>query len=152
MPYATVSDVQALDPNAKITMNSAVTRDDVVNYLHQVGAEVNGILAARGYAVPVPGTVVATYLATPPGGTQALPTFVASAVSPVAFDICRRLEAAGAHALLERGWPDSPLEQSAMAAWLSSRDMLKAGQLDLLDAPFNLAAKIASATAGASSL
>jgi hypothetical protein len=152
MPYATVSDVQALDPTAKITMNSAVTRDDVVNYLHQVGAEVNGILAARGYAVPVPPTSVTTYLATPPGGSMALATFAASAVSPVAFDICRRLEAAGAHALLERAWPGSPLEQSAMAAWLSSRDMLKAGTLDLPDAPFNLRARISSATAGATSL
>jgi hypothetical protein len=146
--YATVADVQALDPGAVINPNAPVTPNDVVRYLDGVGAELNGVLTGRGYSVPIPPTSVSTYLATPPGGSVALATFAASAVAPMSFEILRRLEAQGAHAQVERAWPNSPLEESAVAAWLAARNMLAAGTIDLPDASFNLTARIASATAG----
>jgi hypothetical protein len=150
--YATLSDLQALAPNLKLTMNSQVTREDAVSYLDQTGHELNGVLTARGYTVPIPPTHVVTSMATPPGGTVALPTWTASAVAPESFELLRRLEAQGGRAMLERAWPDSPTADAAEELWLKTRDMLAAGKIDLPDWRFRLSDWVASATAGASSL
>jgi hypothetical protein len=127
-PYATIADVEALDGALTYTLNSPVTKTDLGGFLAQTAAEIDGLLAGRGYAVPVPATAA------------------------VSRTIVSYYNALGADSLAQRAWPDSPRADAAEQAWRKARDMLAAGTVDLPDAPFNLAARIASATAGASSL
>lgn len=51
--YATVMDVQALTAPLTFTGSSLPSATQVVGFLDETGAVLDGILAARGYSVPV---------------------------------------------------------------------------------------------------
>jgi hypothetical protein len=125
--YASVGSIETLGGQV-LTMNTPVTRVDAETLLQETAAEIDGLFAGRGYTVPVP------------------------ASAPLSYTLAGHLNGLAADMLVQSAWPDSPRRELSERLWTAARDMLRSGELDLPDAPVSLAARVASATAGASSL
>lgn len=111
MSYATVADVDALDGAIHYTARTSVTDDDVAGFCVQTGAELDGILAALDYAVPVPASATRS------------------------FELMRLYNSYGADALAQQAWPDSPRRKSSMDLWKMTLKMLREATVQLPDAP-----------------
>lgn len=105
--YASVGSVEKLDGRITFTQQTPVTGSQVEQFILEVEAELEGILAAQDYVVPV-----AT------SATQA-------------YRLVGAYTALGADAKAQAAWPDSPRAESADKAWAAARKMLKDGQVQL---------------------
>jgi hypothetical protein len=56
--YASITHVEALNSQRSFTAVSQPNRDEVASLLELTAARLDGIVAARGYAVPVPASAV----------------------------------------------------------------------------------------------
>lgn len=111
MIYATLSHVAALAAKRVFTATSVPSATQVVMFLEHAQAEVDGILAGDGYAVPV--------------GTGA----------PVSLKLLERIVTLGAWAQVERSAQASTDAKEALAMWEAARKELVAGTVQLADAP-----------------
>ena len=107
MPYAVASQVEARNPKRVFTGSSLPATDQVTQYLVDTAAELDGILLARGYTVPV----------------------ATSATS--AHELMVNYNVLGAHFLAEQAAPTSDREESAQKAWENAKKMLKDGKIEL---------------------
>lgn len=124
--YAAVADVEALNTARAFTASSRPNTADVVGYLADTAAVLDGILVERGYVVPV------------------------SPVATAARQLLRHLNARGAYALAERAAAQSPHRDRAEEMWAEAQKMLHDGQLELAVASRDSSTSFARAPAGAS--
>jgi hypothetical protein len=124
-PYATVADVQRLEPLREFKANTQPNTAQVVALLEDVAAEIDGALAARKYKLPV----------------QA-----ASAGTPtLALRLLRRLNALGVRAQIQAG-AAATREGAAEDSWRAYQDALAAlrdGRTELPDAATDAAQQVA---------
>lgn len=124
--YATVIHVQALNTGRKITGTSKPSASQVVNYLDETGAVIDGILRQQGYALPI----------------------ASSATS--ALELLEHYNALGAGAYVEQAAPSSDDRyKQAMRTWESALKMLREGAMEL-DAAKDSAQSLPRANAVAS--
>jgi hypothetical protein len=109
--YATLSHVAALAAKRVFTATSIPNASQVVQFLEDAQAEVDGILAGDGYQVPVPTTAT------------------------IALGLLRRTVAIGAWAQVERSAQVAPDAKEALAMWEQARGELVKGTVQLADAP-----------------
>jgi hypothetical protein len=114
MGYASAADVERLDAALSFTPNSLPSRDDVTLMCEDVSAEIDGILAAQNYTVPVPTTAT------------------------VSFRLLRRFTALCANALAQRAAPDSPNAEAAEKACADCMKRLEDAKVVLPDATRDL--------------
>ncbi len=108
MSYATASDVLQQNTNrSAFTASSNPSLADVNRYLDLTAAELDGILRARGFAVPVP-------------------TTASSALSLLAYG-----NALGAAMLVEQGAPQSDRREDARVLYRDFKRMLESSDLGL---------------------
>lgn len=110
MAYATVADVQQLNTGRTFGASTKPTASQVMDYLEQTAAVLDGILRGQGYTVPVPTTA-----------TAALKTL-------------ELYNAQGAACLVEQGAPSTKPDRdgvSACAMWAQACKMLKSGAIEL---------------------
>lgn len=105
MAYATVSDVQARTRGRTISTTTKPTATDVIGYLEETAAVLDGLLLAQGYELP-------------PTATQAL-------------RLLEHYNAIGAWAMTERAAQVSPDEDAAEKAWAEAQKMLADGKISL---------------------
>ncbi|MGH2954881.1 MAG: hypothetical protein ACRD2Z_09745 [Thermoanaerobaculia bacterium] len=111
MAFATVADVHQLNTGrATYTASSKPTASQVIDWLEQTGAAIEGILRQRGYSVPVPTTATS------------------------ALKYLEKCNALGAAALVEQGAQASDRRDQAVALWRECYKALSDGTIDL-DAP-----------------
>lgn len=110
MAYATIQDVQARDPTFTFTATSTPNASQVARFIEDTAAELDGILAARDFTVPVPSTA-----------TQA-------------FIMLRGYNALGADALVQEAAPTSRKGDLARKLWEDCKKALRDGQITLADA------------------
>lgn len=110
--YATVSHVQGFNAARKFTASSIPNDTQVVSYLVETAAVLNGILIELEYALPIPDTA-----------TQAL-------------KVLEHFNARGAWAMSERSAEASPHRDKAETLWDEAQKMLRDGVVKL-DAPTN---------------
>lgn len=106
MAYATVGDLEAFNAIRTFTGSSRPTVTDVVGFLTETGAVLDGILAARGYALPVPVTATA------------------------ALELLEHYNAIGAWFYSESAAPDSDMRDVAERAWANAQRMLRDGLVE----------------------
>jgi phage gp36-like protein len=114
--YATVADVQRLEPLRQIAANSEPSTEQVVAYLEDCASEIDAVLAAANYKLPVQ---------TASAGTATL-----------ALNLLRVVEAQGAHARVSSA-AAATREGAPAAAWQRYQDSLRAladGRAELPDA------------------
>jgi hypothetical protein len=121
MPYATVGDVRSLNSARTFTATSRPDIADVVNYLTQTAAVIDGILSARNYALPVP--ITAT----------------------TALELLANFNAVGAWFYVEQAAESSPHRDAAERAWNNAQKMLRDGLIE----PVGLARDITTGRARA---
>lgn len=109
--YATLADVERLDAALTFTASSKPSTDDVVGFLEDTAAEIDGVLAVRGYQVPVPVSATQSYR------------------------LVTLYNARGANAQAQNAAPDSPHADSSAKLWAATLKMLAAGDVELPDAP-----------------
>lgn len=110
MAYATVSDVQQQNVVRTISATSRPNASQVIDWLEQTAAVLDGLLRESGYSLPVPTTA-----------TQVL-------------KLLEHYNALGAAALVERGAPTSDRRKEAQELWEGAQKMLRDDLLNL-DAP-----------------
>lgn len=110
MGYASIQNVQARDPTLVFTATSTPNASQVAQFIEDTAAELDGILAARDFSVPVPTTA-----------TQA-------------FALLRSYNALGANALVQEASPTSRSRDQARALWEDCKKALRAGDITLSDA------------------
>jgi hypothetical protein len=110
MSYASLADVQALNPARIYTASSQPASAHVAVYLDNRAAELDMILIEKGYSLPVPTTASSALL------------------------FLRKVNAQGAWADVEKGAPSSPLRDEAQKAYDDALKMLKAANT-VLDIP-----------------
>lgn len=104
--YATVLDVKALNPARTFTASTRPNDTQVVGYLTEAAAVLDGILAARGFALPVP--IVATS----------------------ALELLEHYCAIGAWYMVENAADSSPHRDAAERAWIAAQRMLRDGLVE----------------------
>lgn len=112
MSYTTTDRVAARSPGRTFTATSKPSATQVAYFIEDTAAQLNGIVAERGYSVPVPTTAT------------------------VSFALLRDYNTTGAHCLVEKAAPtgrDSDLKD-ACAAWEAAKKALASGTVDLPDA------------------
>ena len=107
MGYATVSDLQGLAPVRKFTANSQPNASQIVRFLDDGAAHIDGILLAIGYSLPIPTTA-----------TQALA-------------IARQGNALYAWSRVENAAPVSDDVERANTAWTDWQESLRLGHIEL---------------------
>jgi hypothetical protein len=108
VPYATASDVLQLNTNrSAFTGSSNPSLSDVNRYLELTAAELDGILRARGFSVPVPST------------------------AQTAFPLMAHGNALGAAMLVEQGAPISDRRQEARLLYRDFKQMLQSTDIGL---------------------
>ncbi len=107
MSYGTASDVHALNENRVFTGSSNPTLTEVDRFLALTAAEIDGILRARGFLVPVP-------------------TSATSALQLLAHG-----NALGAAAMVEQGAQQSDRREDARILWRDFKRMLESSDLGL---------------------
>lgn len=108
MAYATVADVHQLNTGRPTyTASSKPTASQVIDFLEQSAAKIDGILRARGYGLPVPSAATS------------------------ALKLLEGCNAAGAHALVEQGAQSSDRREAALRLWQDCLTMLREGGLEL---------------------
>lgn len=111
MPYATPSQVFARSRGRTFTATSKPSTSDVDVFLTDTANELDGILRARGYTVPVPTTATSAY------------------------GLLAGYNALGAAAQAELAAPNPQGRSSdALKLWQDAKRMLRAGEIEL-DAP-----------------
>lgn len=109
--YATVSDVAALNVGrATYTANTKPTASQVVDYIEEASAELDGILRSRGYTAPVPTTATS------------------------ARRMLEGYNAIGAWQKVEHFAEASERKEEAWRMWMDAKKMLMDGLIEL-DAP-----------------
>jgi hypothetical protein len=121
MAYATVSNVEALDAARTFTPANEVTDTDVVGFLTETAAVLDGILTARGYTLPVPTAATS------------------------ALELLEGYNAIGAWAFVEQAATISPHRDAAAQAWANAQRMLRDGLIE----PAGLTKDTASSSARA---
>lgn len=112
MSYCTPSDVQVLNRARPMGVGSnQPTASDVATMIDMVGGEIDQILVAKGYQVPV-----------------------VTASSPEAAAYLRSINAKGAWAMWEASSPNSPNVDRATRAWDEARQALIAAR-EVMDVP-----------------
>lgn len=109
--YATLSHVSALAAKRAFTATSVPSASQVAMFLEHTQAEVDGILAGDGYAVPIATTAT------------------------VSLKLLERIVALGAWAQVEDSSQVSTNAKDVMAKWDAARVELVKGTLQLADAP-----------------
>lgn len=128
MPYATPSQVFARSRGRTFTATSKPSTTDVDQYLIDTAAELDGILRARSYTVPVATTATS------------------------AFGLLAGYNAIGALATVELSAPSPQGKASeALKLWAECKRMLRAGDIEL-DAPKDTAQARPRHGAGATSM
>jgi hypothetical protein len=111
MSYATASDVHQLHTGRPtFTGSSRPSLAEVNRFLTLTAAEIDGILRARNYVVPVPTTATS------------------------AFDLVSHGNALGAHAMVEQGAEISDRRDQAYQLWRDFKRFLESADLALDDA------------------
>jgi hypothetical protein len=124
LAYATVSDVRSLNPARTFTGSSRPSASDVIGYLTETAAVLDGILSARNYVLPVP--IVATN----------------------ALELLEGYNAIGAWYLSETAADSSPHREAAERAWNLAQKMLRDGLIE----PVGLTRDITTGRARAASV
>lgn len=106
MAYATVVDVKGLCPLRSFTASTVPNANEVVGYLTETAAVLDGILAARGYQLPVP--IIAT----------------------VALELLEHYNAIGGWYLVEHAAGSSATKDAAAKAWENAQKMLRDGLIE----------------------
>lgn len=106
MAYATVADVETYNAIRTFTPSSRPSLDDVERFLSETAAVLDGLLAARGYGLPVPTTATA------------------------ALELLEHYNAVGAWALTEQAAPQSDMREAAERAWQNAQRMLRDGLIE----------------------
>lgn len=109
--YATIANVSALAAKRVFTATSIPNTSQVAMFLEHAQAEVDGILAGDGYAVPVATTAT------------------------ISLKLLERIVTLGAWAQVEKSAQVSENAKEALAMWDSARTELVKGTLQLADAP-----------------
>jgi hypothetical protein len=112
MAYASLSDVQAMEPARVYGASTTPATSQVGLYLDNRAAEIDSILLEKGYSLPVPTTASSALL------------------------LLRKVNAQGAWADVSAGAPGSPFREASDAAYQSALAMLKAANT-ILDIPKN---------------
>lgn len=107
MSYATIQDVQARDPTLQITASSVPNASQVSRFIEDTAAELDGILAALDYSVPIATTA-----------TQA-------------HAMLRGFNALGANAYVQEATPTSRDRDLARKLWEDCKKALAAGNVAL---------------------
>lgn len=110
--YAGLADVERLNAQRTFTATSKPNSDEVVGYLRDTAAVIDGILRRRRYQLPVP------------------------AAATAALGILNLYNAYGAFALSERAAGASPHRDAAEKLWADAQKMLRDGLVEL-DTPRN---------------
>lgn len=111
MPYATPSQVFARARGRTFTASTKPNLNDINQYLADTALEIDGILRARGYQVPVPASATA------------------------AFQLIAAYNTTGAVALVEQAAPSpSNTAKEALHLWNQCKKMLRDADIEL-DAP-----------------
>lgn len=100
-PYASVSDVAALNFGRGIGVGSNPGPSQIQTYINMVAGEINAVLTQKGYAVPVN---TASY--------------------PVAGQLLQSVNAKGALAMMEEAAPSSPHVERVKAAYDEAMKLL----------------------------
>lgn len=108
--YATLADVQARDAARQFSASSSPNAQQVGLYLRDTAAELDGILSALGYGVPIDSSAT------------------------VAFGMLRGFNALGANAMVQEAAPTSRNADQARQLWESCKAALRAGEVTLPDA------------------
>lgn len=112
MSYATLSHVHSRDQGrAPFTANTKPAAADVVRYLAQTAAEIDGIIASRNYTLPIPTSATA------------------------ALDLLEGYNADGADCLVQRGAQNSGRRKDACDAWAAAKKALETVDLAPLGVP-----------------
>lgn len=106
MAYASVGDVETFNAIRTFTGSSRPSITDVNGFLSETGAVLDGILAARGYALPVPVTATA------------------------ALELLAHYNGIGAWFYSESAAPDSDMRETAEKAWANAQRMLRDGLVE----------------------
>lgn len=106
MPYATVVDVETFNALRTFSNTSRPSVDDVVRFLHETGAVLDGILSALGYTLPVPSSATG------------------------ARELLEHYNAIGAWAYTEAAAPESDQRALAEQAWARAQKMLRDGLIE----------------------
>jgi hypothetical protein len=116
VPYATLTHVHARSPQRAFTATSRPATADVELFLEDAAAELDALLLARGYQLPVP------------------------AEATIALGWLRRTNAIGAAAMVEKAAPVSKPDGPSrlQAEWREAQSALANGRVEL-DAPRNVA-------------
>lgn len=114
MAYASISHVQALNSNRTFTSSTKPSDQQVAGYLDQVSVELDSLLQARGYQLPVPTTATS------------------------ARKLLEMAAAKGAYSMAETAAANSPFRDAAQKDWQRTLDMLSTGQLEPVDLDRNL--------------
>jgi hypothetical protein len=109
--YATISHVEALNALRTFTATSRPNASQVTGYLEETAGVLDGILAARGFQLPVPTTATS------------------------ALRLLEHYNAIGAHAFAERAAESSPHKEAAEKLWADAQKMLKDGIVEPSDLP-----------------
>lgn len=110
MAYASIQDVQARDPTLTFTATSVPNASQVARFIEDTAAELDGILAALDYTIPVPTTA-----------TQA-------------WTMLRGFNALGANAHVQEAAPTGRHRDQARTLWEECKKALRAGDIALTDA------------------
>lgn len=111
MVYATLSNVTAYAAKRVFTATSVPSASQVAQFIEHAQAELDGILGADGYQVPVPTTAT------------------------ISLKLLERLTTLGAYAQVEKSAQVSDDAKDALAIWEQARKELVAGTIQLVDAP-----------------
>lgn len=112
MSYATIDEVAALSAGRTFTATSKPTATQVGIFMRQCFAELNGIVAERGYTVPV------------------------ATSATTSFQLLAAYNAMGAHCLVEKSAPTNrgDAAKEACEAWAAAKKALATGGVELPDA------------------
>lgn len=109
--YTSVIQVQALNAARPLTATSIPSADQTRGFILQTAAELNSIISGLGLVVPVQPSATTSY------------------------QLLAYYNALGAHCLVEESAPTSRASEKARDMWEAAKQMLKAGDIDLPDAP-----------------
>lgn len=122
--YASLVHVKALNANRTYTPTSTPNLEAVEDFLSETSAVLDGILTARGYALPV------------------------STTATGALELLEHYNAVGAWSMVEMAAPSSPHVDAAVRAWERAQKMLRDGLIE----PPGLERDVATSRARAASV
>lgn len=114
MAYCNPTHVEARNSARTFSATSNPSLADVTQYCEEISSEIDGILLARGYSLPVPTTATA------------------------ALAQLQKYNTDGAWFLVEDGAKSSPFRDQSKAMWESAQKMLADGKVELVGAPKDL--------------